>query len=332
MSLIFSITSEKATYPVLFSNIPSTPESTSEIAKKVFHIAETILQSTFTRKLSTFLKLPLPVFHIISGYHLPSERSDQYQLLLEENELDEERDFVMLGRRVCWFLDHNAIDIRENIDKAMINHFNLDFFDSFIKDSQIFFVEPLQFLRKSPFIYAVNFQKPMEDDDAWLLPFENLIFISLFAIGKTQKGNHVILTQNNNSIFYCTVAMLLLDYGKQPKTHLIRREYKDKVAQAQKWIREEGLESHITAFSDENRITDTLCECLKEGPGLLTLSKWDDHPIILDEVSLNSNKASLRDSLHGWAITIPFDFLLSLIDKGSYFLQIKPESKCEIDT
>jgi hypothetical protein len=77
---------------------------------------------------------------------------------------------------------------------------------------------------------------------------------------------------------------------------------------------------------DTNHLTEILLESIQNhGSGVLSIDHPEirGHVIVLDQISKEENTAIIRDSFHGWALTIKLDSLLSWIHKGSYFLQIR---------
>lgn len=143
----------------------------------------------------------------------------------------------------------------------------------------------------------------------------------------TKDSKHVMLQQAIASCVPTCVAMLVLDNGGEANYEsLITTHFADEV-QAMKWIDQAGFSSKLTLLygMDENTRIQTLIQNISQnGPGILTVNTMDigAHVVVLDAISIAEDKATIRDSFHGWRLDIRLGFLKELIAAGGSFIQI----------
>jgi hypothetical protein len=247
---------------------------------------------------------------------------EKLKALIAENQQEIKRELIVPVRRICNFggMESNyTIHLAKN--------------SIFITDDEILKVHPVRFLSKSPFVPKLS-----EEDKKHYAPDENNFFWEsifdsinkkLLAIAVTENDKHIILQQAVKSCVPTCVGMLVLDHGKTLNYKAIRFTNLANREDAMKWVRQAGLTPHLTDLSNKQDCkADILAKCLEEhGPGVLDIvhPNIKGHVIVLDEISKIDNIAIIRDSFHGWALTIKLDALLSWIDKDSYFIQISSD-------
>jgi hypothetical protein len=190
----------------------------------------------------------------------------------------------------------------------------------------------MRFLRHSPFVRisnSIGLETIEDDHELWAGAFDSLNK-KLHAIGITDNGKHVILQQTAKSCVPSCVAMLVLDHGKTPNYEAIKSTYLATKDAAIQWVKEAGLNPEVTTITGtpKHRVAQTLKEAIqKHGSGVLTIShpKIGFHDIVLDEISIETNSAIIRDPFHGWCLTIKLDSLLSW--HPAYFLQIRSDAQ-----
>ena len=254
----------------------------------------------------------------------------QYYALLEDNQLEGNRPMIIPERRICPIGPTISISTWKKIKAAQ-----------FILPEEIIEVHAMHFLRNSPFADDPE-DKQMIDRTLDGLDNGSLAYLDEYkadsmvdslkkrveGIGRTQDGRHVILQQAAKSCVPSCVAMLVLDRGKMPNYRAIERIHIANRERAIQWIQEAGL-SHqftdLTPFWENNQteLASQLSDCLQaKGSGILGI----DHPVIgghvivLDEISKENKTARIRDSFHGWALTIRLEALLSW--KPDYLIQV----------
>lgn len=244
---------------------------------------------------------------------------EKYKALIAEDQQEVKREPLIPARRVCNFGGMESsytVNLAEN--------------DVFIADDEILKMHSMQFLSKSPFVNPPTnrqekFYSKATDEFPWEQTF-NSLNKRLLAIAVTETGKYVILQQAVKSCVPTCVGMLVLDHGKKPDYDAIKLTNLANKEAAMEWIRNAGLTPQLTELSNtQDNITDVLVECLaKNGSGILSINHPNigGHVIVLDEISKSENTATIRDSFHGWALTIKLDSLLSWIYKFSYFIQI----------
>ncbi len=213
----------------------------------------------------------------------------------------------------------------------MVEHTN------FIGDEEILNVDTMQFLRKSPFFkptdsFSMRMLNKMDENDlSWKKKLDpKQWFKKIHAIALTKDGRHVILQQAPSSCVPTCVGMLVLDHERIPDYDAINNTNLANRDEAAQWIRKAGLTPYRTDLHLTSNVVDVLIKCLKKrGPGVLTIheSKVGRHVIVLDAISKETNTAVIRDSFHGWSLTIKLDALLSRIGHDEYFLQMEEGSK-----
>lgn len=146
------------------------------------------------------------------------------------------------------------------------------------------------------------------------------------AVAITKEGRHIILQQAVASCVPTSVAMLVLDHGGTPDYAAIQETHFSNNENATAWFTNAGFTTKTTNFS--SRKMETLSACLKEyGPGILSVYDEDDlgaHKIVLDDISLDSATATIRDPFHGWQIDIELSALERIC--GHTFIQITGKS------
>lgn len=247
-------------------------------------------------------------------------RCEEYNALLNENQITAERGLITPKRRSCGF------GLFDSIKNATLSTKT-----SFIKDEEIIGIHPMRFLRNSPFVNKVDLspgQHPKElDDIIWNSLFEGLDK-QLHAIGVTEDGRHVILQQAVKSCVPSCVAMLVLDQRKTPNYEAIRMVSCATLERAIEWVEAAELVPVLTTIKEYEHPINTFQEAIqKNGPGVLQIIHplIGGHAIILDEISTKTHSAIIRDPFHGWSVTIRLELLLSWIKVGSYFLQACPQ-------
>lgn len=218
----------------------------------------------------------------------------------------------------------------------------------FIADKEIIKIHPLKFLPKSPFITSDNefwaFYEQITEEPKW----KNMVDSAkkqAQAIAITNEGKHVILQQAITSSVPTCMAMLILDQGKQPNYKAIRFTVSANTEQAIKWAETAGLKCQVNKISKENPIKQLSEYLSARGPGMLAISQptpvvnldeiaknplrllstsqsWHPPVVILDEISVEKNEAVIRDSFHGWMITIQLNTLKALIRPNGDFVQL----------
>lgn len=200
----------------------------------------------------------------------------------------------------------------------------------FITSDEILHIDPIKFLRNSPFVLQPSersvrtYSKMSDTDPAWESSFD-ILTRQLQAIAITESGRHVILQQAGKSCVAASVAMLILDHGRIPDYESIKTAHLAEREDAIAWIKRAGLTPKMTGLQSQENKKEVLVECLaKHGSGVLAIHHpvIKGHVIVLDEISLKDNTAIVRDSFHGWSLTIKLDALLLWIDPFAYFLQI----------
>lgn len=248
---------------------------------------------------------------------------EKYKALLSENQIDKERELITPKRRICGFGAMSSPSTQALVTQTV-----------FIKDDEIIKVHPMRFLRNSPFVQETSpraeqhYSSLNDNDPYWDLRFEDLVNKELHAIGRTENGKHVILQQAAKSCVPTCIGMLVLDHGKTPDYEAIRYNSLANEKQAVEWVEMAGLKPQMTTLEDPKNSLQTLIGLIKRyGSGVLGIvhPQVRGHVIVLDEICEKTRTAIIRDSAHGWALTIKLDSLLSwLSDHNKYFLQICP--------
>jgi hypothetical protein len=144
------------------------------------------------------------------------------------------------------------------------------------------------------------------------------------AHGVTRNGKHVLQQQAQHSSIPTAVAMLALDHNKHADLQATIMTFRTNEQDAQKWMRSAGL-TPIFAQVPKQYPAQFLAEKLQEnGAGILSLDHplLGDHAVVLDEISIQKNEATIRDPFHGAALTVQLDLLMEWVQL-SYFLQVK---------
>lgn len=135
------------------------------------------------------------------------------------------------------------------------------------------------------------------------------------ALAITENGKHVLLQQSHRSCVPTAVAMLVLDNGKNPNYDSLVYTDITNWESACKWIQEAGLKPCVTDIPKANEKRGQFLEdkIKQGGPAWVNIShpKLGGHVVVLDEVSVAKNQATIRDPYHGWMITITLDGFLS---------------------
>jgi hypothetical protein len=212
-------------------------------------------------------------------------------------------------------------------------------------NDEILGIHPMKILPNSPFVYNLDeFKKEWQDkgldieeeikkNDAIIKKFHQERGIDLEketekaekAISITREGKHVILQQALRSCVPTCVGMLVLDHGKIPNYFDIANADLANEQLAEMWFKEAGLASKCSYL---DRKKTTLVQSLNNhGPGILSINHPDvgGHVIILDEISIQKQTATIRDPFHGWMITVRLQSLLKYA--GGYFLQVIGEKQ-----
>jgi hypothetical protein len=249
---------------------------------------------------------------------------EKFQALIRENTIAEPRALIIPQRRVCGFEEDDvSVSFLEKVKRAV-----------FITKEEIVKIHPMRFLRNSPFVQQIPQEmagEPMwyhtldENDPGWTSICDDMVHKKLHAIGRTRSGRHVILQQAIKSCVPSCIAMLLLDHGKTPDYRAIQVTNLANERRAIRWVQKAGLEPKITPITSPQEAAEFLPKLLKNhGPGVLGINhpKISGHVIVLDAISRRHDMAMIRDSFHGWAVTMRLSSLLPWIDQDSYFLQI----------
>lgn len=222
-------------------------------------------------------------------------------------------------RRLCNFsMNDNNPRTRERAKK-----------DQFVTNEELIKIYPMRFLPNSPFV-------PQIDPETAEMIVANKKIIERLglkdledpkkqeeAIAITESGKHVILQQALKSCVPTCVAMLILDHGETPNYELCRTTNLANSDQAVVWLKKAKLESRISKIPEDNT-KEFLSECLKaHGPGILGIHhpSISAHVVVLDEISLETNEAVIRDPFHGWMISVKLDALIPWV-KNEDFIQI----------
>ncbi len=226
--------------------------------------------------------------------------------------------FILPERRVCGFGCMESLQTIARAKKAI-----------FITSEEIIQVHPMSFLTNSPFIKVkIEQNKNIYSQNSKFVILQDSLLSSQekkeHAIAITKNCKHVILQQAVKSCVPTCVAMLLLDRGKIPNYDALKSSCLANTEQVTKWINDAQLVSRLSLVPLKNFI-DFLSNCLAEnGPGMLEIYHpvIAGHAVILDKISTERNEAVIRDSFHGWMVTIKLDALKSWLRPGSDFLQI----------
>ncbi len=239
---------------------------------------------------------------------------EQIIALCEENERDLPKEWIRPERKYP-------------VHRSIIRHWDDLFVDRiFIPDEKVLKIHPVQYLR-SPFLPSASYvrenylMEELRDDHST----SNQQLLNerkkAHAIAITTFNRHVILQQrfSDQSAPTC-VEMLLLDRKIPIDREFLISERKE-VYPLHQIIKARGYES-ISKTTKNGLTIPFLMHCLDTGPGILTLADFYPRYIILDSISLMDQTAQIRDSHHGWAITISLDTLASYLDETSTFTHI----------
>lgn len=250
---------------------------------------------------------------------------DQYNSYLEENRQNNQRKTIIPTRR--WPAT-SSVDSNRTIERAKKA--------VFIKDNEILQIHPMRYRRHSPFFKPLTPEiLNILEDDAVPAPtiygkdrkgfLQNILDDlqkKLYAIAITDDDRHVILQQAIKSCVASCVGMLLLDRRCAPRWKFIQESLLADSDDAIGWISQSGLTPIITWLNGD--FVSTLSKLISEhGSGILSLSHpvIGGHVIILDQIT--SEIAIIRDSFHGWSVTLPSNKLLEWICSTEYFIQIE---------
>lgn len=205
----------------------------------------------------------------------------------------------------------------------------------FVADNQIIQRHPMQFLR-SPAHRADPLFPPLDSDVvAGLKRWPEVCLDSLRerqrqlqAIARTKEGKYVVLQQAARSCVPSAVAMLVLDRKQSIDDLLWQAVCRVDLAtkeDAEKWIKAAGLEP-LDAAIEHISTTGALSDLLqKNGPEILGIDDHSvgGHVVVLD--AIQHKEATIRDSLHGWMITVQLEVVEAWVqkDRTAYFLQIQ---------
>lgn len=134
------------------------------------------------------------------------------------------------------------------------------------------------------------------------------------AIGITRSGKHVILQQTVKSCVPTCVGMLALDHGKIPNYDLIAETSLANDEKQVAWLKELGFTIYpikLTGKELDNWPKILFDRLAEHGPGILDVyhPAIGEHVVILDEISKDLRRATIRDSFHGRMVTISIDLL-----------------------
>ncbi len=246
----------------------------------------------------------------------------KFEALLDDNQPHEERELILPTRRVCGFGPFDSYPLQQRAQTT-----------TFIIDSEICKIHPMRFIRKSPFVQPIDpdwktwWAQHEDNDPMWESLWDGL-HKELYAIGRTDRGKHVILQQAVKSCVPACVAMLVLDHGKIPDYKAIKMTCLANQIEAIRWVKNSELNPHVTIIQNPHDALEVLLEAIQyDGPGVLSINHPEigGHVIVLDHISQEDKTAMIRDSFHGWAVTIKLYSLLSWISQNSYFLQIRSD-------
>lgn len=225
--------------------------------------------------------------------------------------------YVIPERRVCNFGGMESEQTKEKAKKAI-----------FVTNEEIVKVHPIKFLPNSPFVVKdtprlKRWLEKTEDETVW----SSILATTkkqAYAIAVTEGGKHVILQQAVKSCVPTCMAMLILDRGEKPNYEAIKTTNLANTERAIGWAKEAQLECQVNKIPQEN-VIEVLSKYLAEkGPGMLSIDHptIDGHVIILDEISIEKNEAVIRDSFHGWMVTMDLGALKAWLRPGEDFVQI----------
>ena len=246
---------------------------------------------------------------------------NQIDRAFAEIQQDRAAGYVVPERRVCGFSTNNTESQKERAERA-----------TFIAKKDIIGAPRAMKFLPSPFP-KTDTDFPPEEVEYFIKKFGEYFKTILKraqsdaeklakAVAITKEGKHVILQQATASCVPTSVAMLVLDHGGTPNYASIQKTHIADTDRTIQWFADAGFATKKTELS--SRTMETLSTCLNEyGPGILRVYDAQGiygHTIVLDDISLESGTATIRDPFHGWQI----DIELSALEKicGSSFIQI----------
>ncbi len=245
----------------------------------------------------------------------------EYDLLKSKNSETVESLFFEPQRRVCGY------GCGSKASRGTIQAVKADIF---VTDEEIIKKHPMRFLPNSPFIVEdtqrVKETLPLITEVSDWMEMVDKARKEAQAITKTkEEGKHVILQLAVKSCVPTCMGMLILDQGKTPNYQAIKDTHLANTDQAIEWAKEAGLKCKVTKTPKED-IIKSLSKLLDEnGPGMLEIVHpvLKGHVVILDYISEERGTATIRDSFHGWMITLKLDAFKKWIQPNKDFLQIK---------
>lgn len=193
------------------------------------------------------------------------------------------------------------------------------------------------FSRRTPPVSNCDTFRGVNADGSYISAHASVIFISanellevhpLKTVDKivaiSQTGRHVVLQQATRSCFPSAVTMLALDLKAPPLFTEMGNTNITTSARKAAYIQKTGLYSEVHKLEGSpGQKLDTLIKLVaKRGSGILSLLHPDlgAHSVVLDEVSLEKKRVTLRDPYHGWMVTLKLDPFLRWI--GDEFIQL----------
>lgn len=213
----------------------------------------------------------------------------------------------------------------------------------FIAEEEIVLVHPMRCIRPSPYwkhTQRTNREDQTFNDNHSGLPptLRNEIIDSwvahLNAIAQTEDGKHVILQQSTRSCVPTAIFMLILDAGKIPANYSLSTATNVCTLETGKQLLQQvKLHSILRPLSAQQDPLSCLeAYILEYGSGVLEIKDptMGDHVIVVDAINPTNRTAQIRDSFHGWALTIRIECLQRIIQNDAQFLQISAHAKSKI--
>lgn len=252
---------------------------------------------------------------------------EQYQNILKDNVSKTQREFIIPSRRQpC----NSGLDTDWKVERA--KH------DKFIDDVDIIEVHAMRFRRNSPFVKplsqmtidllssheTINTRSgTISRDSLWKEIIDENISQNLHAIAITKDNRHVVLQRGASVPFAACVLMILLDRKCGITNQIINSLEHANIEMSKTWLRDAGFLVETTQLKKDSDNLKILSDAVnKSGSLILILSHphLHQHTIILD--SINKDQCIIRDSFHGWSITIKTSLLLSYIGDYNEMTQI----------
>jgi hypothetical protein len=129
-----------------------------------------------------------------------------------------------------------------------------------------------------------------------------------FDIERTKNNKVVILQQTNSGCTAAVAAMRVADHGKKIDLEGLRSSYRQNTEAVLQYIRDGGLNPLQTNVDSLSQLREAIRKngpAIVDGIGTSAVGLGvEAHTLIVDEVSEDLQSVRLRDSYHGWEITI----------------------------